>query len=208
MRREGAYCVQATQGLPSSLGYGKGAAKEKPPPTQHMQGYADPSQYPQPQPQPQPQTQAQDLVQGLNQAGTQLQSAWPAVHPASGSGQPSQLGASASGLQDLPSQAAMAGEIYSHESRTPQQDAHSGSEIPVNRPAAYSKWAPFHAQPKSQSTGARPAQAGSATYLTPSEVQAIGELSTPAGILAHAHEHPFLNASLYSDTSPSCARWL
>ena len=153
-------------------------------PFQHMQGYADPSQYPQPQPQPQPrpQTQAQDLIQGLNQAGTQVQSAWPAVHPAGGSGQPSQLGAHASGLQDLPSQTAMANQIYSHDSRDPQQGA-QGSETSVNRPAAYSKWAPFHAQPKSQPTGAWPTQAGGATYLTPSEVQAIGELSTPAGTL-------------------------
>ena len=172
--------MQATQGLSSSLGYGKGATEDELPPTQHMQGYADPSQYPQAQPQPQPQTQAQNIIEGLNQAGTQVQSAWPAVQPAHGSGQPTQPGASASGLQDLPSQAAMAGEIYSHDSRTPQQGA-QGSETPVNRPAAYSKWAPFHAQPQSQSTGARPAQAGGATYLTPSEVQAIGELLTLAG---------------------------
>ena len=172
------FIVQATQGLPSSLGYGKGAAEEKHQPTQRVQGYAGPSQYPQAQ--AQPQTQAQDQIKGLNQAGSQIQSAWPAVHPAGKSGQPSQLGAHASGLQDLPSQAAMAGQIYSHESRSPQQGA-QGSQTPVNRPDAYSKWAPFHAQPKSQSTGAQPAHSGSATYLTPSEVQAIGELSTPAG---------------------------
>ena len=181
---EGDGFLQATQGLPSSLRYNKAPAVDELQPSQHMQGYPDPSQYPQAQaqPQPQPQTQGQDLIKGLNQAGTQIQSAWPAVQPAHGSGQPTQPGASASGLQDLPSQAAMAGQIYSHDSRTPQQGA-QGSEVPVNRPAAYSKWAPFHAQPKSQPAGAQSAQAGGATYLTPSEIQAIGELFTPAGTL-------------------------
>ena len=144
-----------------------------------MQGSADPSQYPQAQAQAQPQTQAQNMVKGLNQAGTQVQSAWPAMHDAGGSMQPSQPGAGASGLQDLPSQAAMAGQIYNHDTRSSQQGAQS-SETPVNRPAAYSKWAPFHAQPKSQPAGAHPAQAGGTTYLTPSEIQAIGKLSTPA----------------------------
>ena len=191
--------LQATQGLPSSLGYNKAPAEDQLQPSQQMQGYADPSQYfqAQAQAQPQPQMMGQDLIKGLNQAGTQVQSAWPAVHPAGGSGQPSQPGASASGLQDPPSQAAMAGQIYGHESRTPQQSA-QGSEIPVNRPAAYSKWAPFHAQPKSQSAGAQPAQAGGATYLTPSEIQTIGKLSTPAGTLPTCtpgwHHHSTLHS--------------
>ena len=171
--------VQATQGLSSSLGYGKGAEEGNVQPTQHMQGYAGPSQY------PHAQAQAQQQIQDLNQAESQSESAWPAVHTAGGSGQPSQLGAHASGLHDLPSQAAMAGQIYRHESMAPAdrgQQGAQGSETPVNRPAAYSKWAPFHAQPKSQSTDAQPAQAGGVTYLTPSEVQAIGELSAPPSI--------------------------
>ena len=74
---------------------------------------------------------------------------------------------------DIPSQAAMAAQIYSENPTLPNRAA-QGAPKPGPIPAALSKWVPFHAVSSKLPTAARPAQAGAATYLTPSEVQAIG----------------------------------
>ena len=73
--------------------------------------------------------------------------------------------------EDIPSQAAMAAKIYSKNPMLPEHAA-QGVPKPGPKAAALSKWVPFHAVPKP--TAARPTEASGATYLTPSEVQAIG----------------------------------
>ena len=73
---------------------------------------------------------------------------------------------------DVPSQAAMAAQIYSEDPTLPKQAAQGLPKSGPN-PAGLSKWVPFHAVPKVP-TAARPAEASGATYLTPSELQAIG----------------------------------
>ena len=83
---------------------------------------------------------------------------------------------------EIPSQADMAAQIYSGNPALPKQAAH-GAPKPAPKATALSKWVPFHAVSSKLPTAARPAEASGATYLTPSEVQAIGGLFLRRGLL-------------------------
>lgn len=94
--------------------------------------------------------------------------------PATSSATPAQHSAyPVADIEDVPSQAALAARIYGENPTLPEKGAY-GAQTPVPKKSVIlSKFAPFHAAPKLPSS-ARPAQASGATYLTPSEVQAIG----------------------------------
>lgn len=144
--------VQAQQHVPAYSGYSSDPAASQGRATQRMQGYPS----------------------GKRQAQAQPGSQSGGFRAGSSSALPAQQGAYTDDWEDVPSQAAMAAQAYGRDRRLPDQ-ATAGGETPINQPAAaYSKWAPFHTVHKP----AQPAQAGGATsYLTPSEVQAIGEPS-------------------------------
>ena len=101
---------------------------------------------------------------------------------------------------DIPSQEDMAAQIYSGNPALPKQAA-QGVPKPGPKAAALSKWVPFHAVASKLPTAARPAEAGGATYLTPSEVQAIGKSLVCRLLLVKGA--PMLLACPYKDLDKS-----
>ena len=115
-------------------------------PWQHMQGR--PSSVSDPEAQPEPVERLSNPAQQSTYSGTDY--------------------------DNIPSQADMAAQIYSENPTMPKQAA-QGVPKPSPKAAGLSKWVPFHAVASKLPTAAHPAEARGATYLTPSEVQAIGE---------------------------------
>lgn len=132
--------------------------------------------------------QHQPAAQGLEAAGSKpwqhmqgrpssLKDPEAQPEPAGRLSNPAQQSAySGTDYGNIPSQAAMAAQIYSENPTLPKQAA-QGAPKPGPRAAALSKWVPFHAVSSKLPTAAHPAEARGATYLTPSEVQAIGKSS-------------------------------
>ena len=94
--------------------------------------------------------------------------------PATSSAIPAQHSAyPVTSIEDVPSQAAMAARIYGENPALPEKGEYGAQRAVPKKSGILSKIAPFHAAPKLPSS-ARPAQASGATYLTPSEFEAIG----------------------------------
>ncbi|CAL5222154.1 g4479 [Coccomyxa viridis] len=133
-------------------------------PWQHMQGR--PSSVSDPEAQPEPVERLSNPAQQSTYSGTDY--------------------------DNIPSQADMAAQIYSENPTMPKQAA-QGVPKPSPKAAGLSKWVPFHAVASKLPTAAHPAEARGATYLTPSEVQAIGARPRQADT-ADLQEEGFLDA--------------